>query len=197
MRPHTRYRLAKPNRQRTSGREGLARVGRHEAIHPSLDRVQNGLIIRYGVTGAFTKRRHLERPSLTNLGLRTELVAKEAPDERARALRRVQVEDAPVVVLWRRFTGERSDRGADCGALPRSCPPREAASRRLLRGDGGGTAQPEAHGCQSACYRLAMRAATKCRLPSRLPGDAVEAAAPFSSRFRMRSAVRDAQPIFL
>jgi hypothetical protein len=150
--------------------------------------MQNRVIVSDRIAGAFAGRRHLERPSFARLFFRTELVAKEAPDEGARALRRVQVEDALVVVC--RCRCERADRGADCGALPRSRPPREAASRRLLRGDGGGTAQPEAHGCQSACYRLAMRAATKCRLPSRLPGDAVEAVAPFSSRFRMRSAAR-------
>ena len=167
-----------------------------KTIRPSLDRMQNRVIVSDRIPGAFTKRRHSERPPLARLGLRTELVPKEAPDEGARALRRVQVEDALAVVC--RCRCERADRGADCGALPRSRPPREAAARRrLLRDDGSGTAQPEAHGCQSACYHLAMRAATKCRLPSRLPGDAVEAAAPFSSRFRMRSAVRDAQPIFL
>ena len=100
------------------------------------------------------------------------------------------MKNALVVVC--RCRCERSDRGADRGALPRSRPPREAAARRrLLRDDSyGGKAAPEAHGCQSACYHLAMRAATECRLPSRLPGDAVEAAAPFSSRFRMRSAAR-------
>ena len=57
----------------------------------------------------------------------------------------MQVEDALVVVC--RCRCERSDRGADRGALPRSRPPREAAARRrLLRDDGSGTAQPEAQG---------------------------------------------------
>ena len=197
MRPHTRDRLPEPNGQRTSGRKGLPRVGRHEPIRPSLDRIQNRVIIRYWIASTFTGRRHSERPPLARLFFRTELVPEEAPDEGARALRGVEVEDALVVVC--RCRCERSDRGADCGALPRSRPAREAAARRrLLRDDScGGKAAPEAHGSQSACYHLAMRAATKCRLPSRLPGDAVEAAAPFSSRFRMRSAARCPSPFFL
>ena len=60
------------------------------------------------------------------------------------------------------------------------------AARRPLRRQGS------TRGAWGACYHLAMRAATKCRLPSRLPGDAVEAAAPFSSRFCMRSAASPA-----
>ena len=98
------------------------------------------------------------------------------------------MEDALVVVLWCRdgaLAGERSDRGADCSALPRSCPPREAAPRRRVelcprRADGGGpraiealqlrlrprdgvkgrrdgAASMEAH--RSARYRVAVRSA--------------------------------------
>ena len=79
-------------------------MGRHEAIRTSLDRMQNRVIVSDRITGAFTKWRHSERPSLTNLGLRTELVPKKAPDEGAGAFRRVEMKNA-LVGVWRR--GER------------------------------------------------------------------------------------------
>ena len=94
------------------------------------------------------------------------------------------MEDALVVVCRCRdggLAGERADRGADCSALPRPSPPREAAARRLLRGGGrggpraidalqlrlrlrdgvergcDGAASMEAH--RSARYRVAVRSA--------------------------------------
>ena len=42
------------------------------------------------------------------------------------------MEDALVVCCGGALAGERSDRGADCSALPRSCPAREAAPRRRV-----------------------------------------------------------------